>query len=388
VAQYGVAAIIQALFEDHFQAYRRLHKLTWRENWAGFNIMTCRTATQGVHLLRCPNGHVEALRYNSCKHRCCPQCGWVETERWIQKKQEQALPCGYHQIVFTIDHDLIPLWLYNRHLFVNLMFDAAWHALRQLLKDERWLGALPGAIGAFQSWGETLNVHPHLHFIVTAGGLDKPGRWRACEKDFLLPSRVLRALFQGKLLAYLREHLEDQPILELPPDWTLARTRSLFNRLGRARWNVHIEPRYNHPNGILKYIGRYMRQGPISESRIVSYSGSTVRIAYKRPEEHHGRFLELPAEEMLRRILVHVPPKGLRMVRAFGLFHHRMRADCERAREQLKRRAPADAHRERGESRRETAAAFPTLCCPHCGARMLVFFAHHPARASPLVAAA
>jgi hypothetical protein len=381
-----MAAAIQAIFEDHYSAYAGEHRLSWRERWAAFNLLTCHTPAQGAHILRCPHGHVETLRYNSCKHRTCPQCGWVETERWIRTQQERALPCGYHQVVFTVDHDLNPLWLYNRTLFVNLLFDAAWHALRQLLGDERWLGALPGVIGAFQSWGETLNTHPHLHFIVTAGGLDRQGRWRACAKDFLLPSRVLSALYRGKLLAYLRSHLEDAPLLELPPDWTPARTRSLLNRLGRKKWHVQIEPRYDHPDGVLTYVGRYMRQGPIAESRIITYTGDTVQIAYKRPAEHQTCSFRLSADEMLQRILVHAPPKGFRMVRSFGLFHHRLKAQCAQARAQILALGTPPTRTTRGEGRAD--ASFPALCCPHCGARMVLVFAHYPARAPPRLVAA
>lgn len=375
--------VVQRIFKDHFWRYRAAHELSWRERWAGFNIETCHTAEQGYHVIRCPNGHFEELRYNSCKHRSCPQCGWVETQRWVGKRQEEALPCGYHHVIFTIAHELNPLWHYNRNLFVNLMFKAAWRSLRELMRDQRWLGAMPGAIGAFQSWGETLNTHPHLHFIVTAGGLDPQGLWRPSQQDFLLPSRVLRAKFQGKFLAYLRKQLEQVPGLELPPDMWPAKVRSLLNRLGRRRWHVQIEPRYDHPDGVLKYLAHYMRRGPISENRVGGYTGTMVRIAYKRPGEHEDEALRLPADEFIRRILVHVPPKGLRMVRAFGLFHHRMKGQREQARAQIAAARPLLATPPSGEGRRADAAAFPAFCCPKCGTRFVVHFVHHQARASP-----
>lgn len=374
---------LQRVFADHFSAYRRSHELTWRQRWAGYNIRTCHTAEQGYHVVRCPNGHYEALRYNSCKHRSCPQCGWVETERWVQTREEQAPRCGYHHVIFTVAHELNPLWRYNRQLFANLMFEAAWRSLRELLKNPRWLGAMPGAIGAFQSWGETLNIHPHLHFIVTAGGLDPEGRWRACKRDFLLPARVLRAKFQGKFLAILRQHLERAPRLQLPPDTWPAKVRSLLNRLGRKRWNVRIEPRYSHPEGVFKYLAYYLRRGAIAESRIRGYTGEEVEIYYKRADEHREATLRFPVEEFIRRILEHVPPKGLRMVRAFGLFHHRMKERLGRARAQIEAGSPHDATPPRGEGRRASAATFPAFCCPQCGARFVVHYVYHQARASP-----
>lgn len=379
-----MAARIQDIFADHFAAYRCSHRLTWRETWAGYNITTCHTAKQGVHILRCPHDHVELVRFNSCKHRCCPQCGWVETERWVRTQQARALPCAYHQVVFTVPHELIPLWLYNRSLFVNLLFNAAWGALRHLLSQDRWLGALPGVIGAFQSWGETLNLHPHLHFIVTAGGLDPQGRWRACRNGFLLPARVLQEVFRGKFRAELNEHLEAEPRLTLPPDWRAAKTRGLLNRLGQVKWNVRIEPAYAHPDGILIYLARYLRQGPIAESRIAAYDQHDVMVAYKRPEEHRGRYFTVSAPEFIRRVLVHAPPKGLRMVRHLGLFHHQRRQQLQMARDQLPPDASThDTRDTRGEVRREAPATFPALCCPRCGARLRLVLADYPIRAPP-----
>ena len=171
------AGIVQSIFHDHFQTYRKKHAVSERERKAAWNIMTCRTDAQGYHVDECPKGHYRVVLNNSCKHRSCPQCGVTETEIWLKRRKLQALDCPYFHITFTIDHDLHIIWRYNRRYFTNLMFLAAWHCLKELLGDSKWLGAQVGVIGVFQSWGDEMQEHCHLHFIVTGGGLTPDGQW-------------------------------------------------------------------------------------------------------------------------------------------------------------------------------------------------------------------
>ncbi len=199
------AGIVQRIFREHFAAYQRGHPVGARERWAAWNILTCRTPAQGYHLDACPQGDYHVLLPNSCKHRSCPQCGVTETELWLERRNLQALACRYFHIVFTISHALHAIWRWNRKQFTDVLFRAAWHTLRELLGDRRWLGALPGVLAVFQSWGDELQEHCHLHCIVTAGGLDPEGRWTQADGEFLLPTAVVAAKFRGKFLAYLRE---------------------------------------------------------------------------------------------------------------------------------------------------------------------------------------
>ena len=197
--------IVQKIFHDHFKSYSNKHSLSLRERKAAWNILTCRTHKQGYHIDECPNGHHRVILKNSCKHRSCPQCGSTETEVWLERRKLQALDCSYHHVTFTIHHGLHVIWMWNRKLFTNIMFLAAWHTLRELLESEGWLGAYTGAIAVFQSWDDELKKHCHLHFIVPAGGLDKSGKWRSVDKKILIPTQVLSAKFRGKFLTYLKD---------------------------------------------------------------------------------------------------------------------------------------------------------------------------------------
>ncbi|HBT87915.1 transposase zinc-binding domain-containing protein [Desulfobacter sp.] len=182
------AGIVQKIFTDHFETYRKSHVVDTRQYHAAESIMSCRTPDQGYHIDGCPNGDYHVLLYNSCKHRSCPQCGSIETELWLERRRRQALDCRYFHIVFTMSHDLHPLWRKNRKVFVNLMMRASWHSLRELLLDIRWLGGLPGAIAVFQSWDDDMKEHCHIHYIVTAGGLTADNLWVSAKKSFLIPT--------------------------------------------------------------------------------------------------------------------------------------------------------------------------------------------------------
>ena len=394
------AGIVQRIFREHLATYRRRHALGARERWAAWNILTCRTPAHGFHVDACPTGDYRVLLSNSCKHRSCPQCGATETELWLERRQLQALACRYFHVVFTLSHALHPIWRRNRKRFTDVLFRAAWHTLRELLADRRWLGALPGVIGVFQSWDDELQEHCHLHCIVTAGGLDPEGRWTAADGEFLLPTPVVAAKFRGKFLAYLREGLEtvrtrgkgkpDEQVLVPPAGRTVQQCRHLLNKLGRVKWHADIEPAYAQATGVDKYVGRYLRRGPISEKRIVGYDGDRVTIAYAHPEKHGQPTFSLLAETFLQRLLSHVPAKGTHVVRAYGLFHPNCRGKLDAARAHLGQPtyAPLTELPHAHELLLRMVPNWAGTRCPRCGAVLRTVYVFPRAQAPPLRRAA
>lgn len=394
------AGIVQKIFCEHFEAYQLEHPVSERERWAAWNMMTCRTAEQGYHVDACPKGHYQVILNNSCKHRSCPQCGATETELWLQRRRLQALCCPYYHIVFTISHDLHPIWRTNRKRFTNSMFRAAWHTLRELLADTAWLGALPGAIGVFQSWDDELHEHCHLHFIVTAGGLNPEGQWIGAGSDFLLPTPVLAAKFRGKFLAYLREEFNmvstrgkvkaERQALGVPTRMSTQQCLNLLNKLGRMKWHAEIEPAYEHPDGVYKYVGRYLRRGPISEKRIVGYDGESVTIVYAHSEKHGQGTFRLKSETFIQRLLRHVPEKGTHLVRAYGLFHPNCSDKLNRARAQLGQPEykPLTQLPHAHELLLRMFPDWEGNLCPLCGAVLQTLYVSHRVQAPPLRIAA
>jgi hypothetical protein len=376
------AGIVQKIFRDHFEAYQADHGVSERERWAAWNIMTCRTSEQGYHVDECPNGDYRVVLHNSCKHRSCPLCGATETELWLERRRLEALSCRYFHIVLTISHDLHPIWRCNRKNFTNLMIRAGWHTLRELLQDPRWLGALPGAIAVFQSWDDEMGEHCHLHFIVTAGGLAPDGSWKEAKWNFLLPTRVLATKFRGKFLAYLRDGFkeltgggekkpEDQ-MLNAPGGMSVQQSFNLLNKVGRKKWHAEIEPAYEHAEGVYKYVGRYIRRGPISEKRIAVYDGERVIIAYAHPEKHEKATFQLDAKVFIGRLLSHVPEKGVHVVRSYGLFHPNCRGKLDEARSQLGQE-PYEPLTNLPHAKELLLRMFPDwdgCLCPVCGAML------------------
>ena len=383
--------IVQRIFNDHFPAVERRHALEARSRTAAWNIRTCRTPAQGYHIDACPNGDYRIRLNNSCKHRACPQCGATETELWLERQSAKELRCPHHQVVFTSPADLRTLWRWNRKAFTGLYFQAAWHALRELLGDERRFGGLIGAIGVFQSWGDELQEHLHLHFIITAGGLTEAGRWVAGDPSYLLPGPVLAAKFRGKFLAYLRAALTGEgrkasdPKLVLPPSTTLQQCLNLLNRLGRECWHVRIEEAYAHAGGVLKYAGRYIRRGPLSERRILAYDARRVTVGYAHPEKHEQAAFTLDAEDFVLRLLSHAPEKGTHCARVYGLYHSGCRAKLNRARSALGQ-PPYEPEADPPDTHELLHRMFPDFTgdlCPKCHARLETVEVYRPGHSPP-----
>jgi len=389
------AGIVQRIFGDHFPALDRARRLDRRSRWAAWNILTCRTPAQGYHIDACPNGDYRIRLNNSCRHRACPLCGATETELWLERQSAKELRCPHHQLVFTSPDSLRTLWRWNRALLTNLYFLAAWHSLRELLADARWLGALPGVVAVFQSWSDELGEHLHLHFIVTCGGLSPEGKWVDADPEFLLPVPVLTAKFRGKFLAYLREAFKThtvtgkpkspQQVLVPPPDMSVRQCLNLLNKLGRETWHVQIEPAYAQAAGVLKYAGRYIRRGPLSERRIRAYDGRRVTIAYAHPEKHTRPTFTLDASDFVLRLLSHVPEKGTHCARVYGLYHSACRAKLNRARSQ-RAQPPYDPEAEPPDTHELLHRMFPDFTgdlCPKCHARLVTVAVVHRAHSPP-----
>lgn len=392
--------IVQRIFKAHYPAVDATYALDERSRKAAWNIQTCRTPAQGYHIDECPNGDYRTILSNSCKHRSCPQCGAIDTELWLERQLAKEIRCPHHQVVFTSPEELRIIWRWNRRLFTNLYFRAAWHSLRELLASPRRLGALPGVIATFQSWSDELREHLHLHFIVTSGGLSPGGDWIAANPEHLLPVAVLASKFRGKFRAYLIEALnpltkrgkpkKEEDLLVPPPGMTRQQCLNLFNKIGRVKWHVEIDPAYPYAGGVLKYVARYIRRGPLSERRILACDGHNVTIAYAHPEKHEHRSFKINIQTFILRLLSHVPAKGTHCVRVYGLYHSTQREKLNIARSHFGQAAyepetePPDAH----ELLHRMFPDFTGDLCPKCHARLVTVEVVRHGRSPPLEVAA
>ncbi len=367
---------IQQLLQEHFESFRRRHHLSRDMGWAAICLRDCRTPALGSHRVYCPHGHESRFAYNSCRHRVCPKCSAVPREHWLDGWRSRLLNCPHFHVVFTTPHDLLPWWRYNRRRFADALFAAASAALMKLLGDEKYLGARPGLLAALHTWSQSLAAHVHLHVLVTAGGAaqhDGKACWRKAKKACLLPRKVLMIVFRGLLRAELLQALQ-RGELTVPPDTTAARLRDLLNRLGRTTWNVKILERYDHGVGVATYLARYLKGGPISNRRLLKFERDGVRFRCRAPREVEATTTRLATDDFLLRLLQHVPPRGLRVVRGYGLYAGGQRALLNEARQLLGQVAlPAE---------RPDLPSWQAICergggngwgrCQTCGATLLV----------------
>jgi hypothetical protein len=373
-----MATTVQTILQEHYAAFAATHPLAAYQRAAAEAMRDCRTAALGGHWRSCPHGHVHTAHYNSCHHRSCPQCPTLAREQWLDRWKERLLDCPHRHIVFTTPQELIPLWRYNKKVFSDLLFHAATDALRELLADPKYLGAVPGMLAGLHTWGQELALHIHLHVLISCGGLTAEGEWVEPKKGCLLPRRVLMAVFRGKLRAYLLKAL-DEGRLELPPDRTAAQIRGVLNCVGRMVWNVKIMDRYEHGQGVATYLARYLKGGPLSNGRLVDCRNGMVRFRYRDnrdrdADDGRGRrkTLPLPVDTFLQRLLEHVPPPNLQTVRPYGLYANSKRPVRDRARDQLGQEPEVKPRKIRWHEVCERLGRQAAAQCPQCGAPLVV----------------
>jgi hypothetical protein len=315
---------LQTIFHDAFPAYEQRHALPAHVRRAAHALMQCRTAALGGHIQACPDGHVSRIWYNSCRHRSCPQCAYLQTERWLALQRARLLACDHYHVIFTLPHEINSLWLANVPVMTTLLFQAVRDTLVTLLADPQYLGAQPGIIAALHTWSQTLVLHPHVHCLVTGGGLSPAGQWVAVRHGFLLPARVVMAVFRGKMVAAIRQTFA-RGALALPEPMRAQHLLNLLNRLGhptKTKWNVRIMERYRHGTGVVTYLARYLRGGPIKNARLVAWDGADVTFTSRVPGAPLRQRMTLPVADFLQRWLLHVPGPHTRVVRSYGLYHH------------------------------------------------------------------
>ncbi|MES9857040.1 MAG: transposase, partial [Sedimenticola sp.] len=235
------------------------------------------------------NGHIKKAHYNSCKHRNCPACNALPSARWLEKQQAMVLDCGHYHAVFTLPHYLLALWSYNNRLMGDLLFRCAIDTLRKLLDDPKYLGATVGIIAALHSWGRDQRKHPHLHLLITGGGLNSEGTWKNVSGDFLLPFRVVRKIFRAKYVEALKQAYQAGK-LQLPPGLQEKDFDALMKKVAtRVKWRTHFCAPYSHGKGVVSYLARYVKGGPFKNQQILADTEERVTFSYMDYTEHRKK---------------------------------------------------------------------------------------------------
>jgi ribosomal protein L32 len=323
---------IADVFNQYGQAYIDKHNLSQEEIKVINSISSCRTSKLGGHVDVCDScGHLR-ISYNSCRNRHCPKCQGLLKEKWIEDRKKDLLPIQYYHIVFTIPNDLNDLALRNKNEIYSLLFKASAETLKELASDPKHLGANIGFISVLHTWGQNLMDHPHIHCIVTGGGLSlNSKKWVSSKKNFFIPVKVISSLFRGKFMYYLKHKYYNNKFV-FPSKINSLQKESNFQKLVDIlydkNWVVFSKPSFKNPKFVIEYLGRYTNKVAISNNRIIKMKNGKVTFKYKDYSDNNKtKFMTLDAFEFIRRFLLHVLPKRFVRIRYYGLLSNRFRKE-------------------------------------------------------------
>ena len=379
------------IFRAAGPAYRATHArhLSLHQLKVMSAIEQCRTATMGGHIEACTDCGHWRIAYNSCRNRHCPKCQGAAARTWLATREADLLPVGYFHVVFTLPAEVGAIAFQNKALVYDLLFRTASETMQTIAADRKHLGARIGITAVLHTWGSALTHHPHIHMIVPGGGISLDGdRWVSARPAFLLPVRVLGALFRRLFLTRLLALYDGGKLGFFGSMAHLAERRAFQRHLSpvrKKRWVVYAKPPFAGPEAVLAYLSRYTHRVAISNSRLTGFNDDGVTFRYKdyrRGSADRQQAMTLAADEFIRRFLLHNLPRGFHRIRHYGLLAGATRkAHLEQARRLLAVAPPA-----KPDTPVEPPDTRPP--CPCCGGYMIIieaFERRYQPRAPPSV---
>ena len=369
--RFEIADIIRKA--DARIASRYRESLTWPQVKVLNAILRCRTAALGGHRDQCTSCGYQTISYNSCRNRHCPKCQAAAAKAWLAERKGDLLPVGYFHVVFTLPAEVADIAWHNKAAVYDLLFRAASETMMTIAADPKHLGARIGITAVLHTWGSAMTHHPHVHMIVPGGGISLDGRrWISSRPAFLLPVRVLGALFRRLFLTRLIELHEAGRLIFFGAQFDLAERRSFLRHLAplrKKRWVVYSKAPFASPEAVIAYLSLYTHRVAISNGRLIAFDEGGVTFRYKdyrRSGPQRQQIMTLDAHEFMRRFLLHVLPHGFHRIRHYGLFASATRkANIARVRELLAVAPPQEAV-----VTEEPPDLLPP--CPCCGGRMRI----------------
>jgi hypothetical protein len=363
------------IFHAAGPAYRAAHAghLSLHQLKVMSAIEHCRTAALGGHVEACTDCGHWRIAYNSCRNRHCPKCQGAAARTWLAEREADLLPVGYFHVVFTLPAEVADIAFQNKALVYDLLFRAASETMLTIAADPKHLGARIGITAVLHTWGSALTHHPHVHMIVPGGGIAPSGdRWVSSRPAFLLPVRVLGALFRRLFLTRLTALHQAGRLAFFGTMAHLADRRAFLRHLApvrKRRWVVYAKPPFAGPEAVLAYLSRYTHRVAISNRRLIAFDPSGVTFRYKNYRRNgleRQQVMKLATHEFIRRFLLHVLPCGFHRIRHYGLLAASSRmASLDRARALLAVAPPHD-----DDPCEEPSDVLPP--CPCCGGQMVI----------------
>lgn len=311
---------IADILRAHEDAYRAKHSPTLEHERILRDITRCRTPALGGHLDVCTKCNYSKPSYNSCRNRHCPKCQGLAQALWVEQRKVRVLPVRHFHVVFTLPHELNPVALGNRRVVFDLLFRAAAETLLAFGRNERWLGAQLGITAVLHTWTRELLFHPHLHCVVSDGGLSETARWLSGKGKgrFLFPVKALAKVFRAKFLDGLTRK-RAQGKLRFEGDCSMLADDASFDllckKVASKPWVVYAKRPFKGPGHVFEYLGRYTHRVAISNHRLTRVDQTQVTFRTK-----DGRSVTLDPLEFMRRFFLHALPSGFVKIRHYGLY--------------------------------------------------------------------
>jgi Putative transposase/Transposase zinc-binding domain len=326
--RFEVADVFRCYGADYRQKHGASMSVAQRRVMTAIEV--CRTAVLGGHLEQCDHCGHQRNAYNSCANRHCPKCQSLARAKWLEDRQSELLNTQYFHVVFTVPEEISTIAYHNKRQVYGILFRAAAETLRTIAADPKHLGAQIGFFAVLHTWGSNLLHHPHLHCVVSGGGLSADGsQWICCRNGFFLSVRVLSRLFRRLFLEQLCNAF-DAGNLEFFSSLKSLQDPSAFRNylapLREVEWVIYAKRPFAGPEQVLDYVGRYTHRVAISNNRLLDIAEGKVSFRYKDyRHEAQQKTMTLQAEEFIRRFLLHVLPEGFQRIRYYGFLANRYR---------------------------------------------------------------
>ncbi len=340
-------------------------------------LKKCRTPELGGSVMACSSCGTVHYVMHSCRNRHCPGCQGIDRELWIEARKQELLPVKYFHVVFTVPHELLELFRFNKKTMYNLLFEKAWETLCIFASDIKLLGAKIGAIAILHTWDQQVNYHPHLHFIVPAGGIDQNRGWVSSKSngDFLFDVKQMSQVFSARFAKKLRKFKQLGKINKFVP-----------KDLIKKPWVVYAKQAFGSPHSVVEYLGRYTHRVAISNARILKVTDTHVTFRWcDRANNYKTKPLTITGLEFLERFIQHIVPPYFRRIRHLGFLSSRNKAaaiNAIRCHFNLPDFKPVKISR--AEVLTERFGNHSLLHCRECGGQMVTIQKFDNPRAPPI----
>lgn len=313
---------------------------------------------------------------HSCRNRHCPKCQGIDREIWLEARKFELLPVKYFHVVFTVPHDLLELFRFNKVIMYNLLFKHAWSTLKTFGNDPKWLGAKLGALGILHTWDQQMKLHPHVHFVIPAGGMDKTGKWKNTKTngDFLFDVEMLSDVFRTTFVKELR-------LLKKKGELKKSVPKTLYDK----PWVVYAKQAFGSPEQVLEYLARYTHRVAISNARIKKITDKDVTFSWcDRKQGYKTKEQTLSGILFLERFIQHILPAHFTRIRHYGFLSPKCKAEALKSiRTDLKVVEVLLVKRTRKEILEEKWGGRSLLQCRECGGELQLLETFKSQRAPP-----